>query len=62
MCISQTAAKKKNFLRKDKITHGWWKKIVERQGDLSLRRGDNISNIRMDAVNESTMRYNWKLC
>jgi len=61
MCIAQSIAKEKNVLRKDKITHGWWKKFVERQGDLSLRRGDNISNIRMDVVNESTMRHYFDL-
>jgi len=31
-------------------------KIAERPDDLSLRRGD-ISNIRMDTINESTMRH-----
>ena len=61
MCIAQSVVKEKNVLRKDKITYGWWKKFVERQGDLSLRQGDNISNIRMDAVNESTMRHYFDL-
>jgi len=61
MCIAQSAAMEKGVLRKDRITHGWWQKFVQRQGDLSLRRGENISNIRMDAVNVDTMRHYFDL-
>ena len=53
VCIAQSVAKEKDVLRKDKITHEWWKKTVERQCENIF-----ISNIRMDATNKMTY---WKL-
>ena len=44
------------MLRKESgITQGWWRSFRDRQGDLSLRRGDNTAHVRMDAVNEETI-------
>ena len=61
MNIAQSVADQKGLLRKDKISSGWWRRFRERQGDLSLRRGDNTASIRMDAVNEVTMNNYFQL-
>ena len=45
MRIVESHAKGKGLLRKDKITQGWWRNFVSRQGDLSLRKGDNTAHI-----------------
>ena len=49
------------MLRKDKITQGWWHNFVSRQGDLSLRKGDNTAHVRMDAINSETMNHYFDL-
>ena len=33
--IAETCAKHKGCLRKEKISQGWWRKFVNKQGDLS---------------------------
>ena len=48
-------------LKKDCISHGWWSRFLERQGDLSLRRGDSTAHVRMDAVNKKTMNQYFTL-
>ena len=49
------------MLKKDCISHGWWSRFLERQGDLSLRRGDSTAHVRMDAVNKKTMNQYFTL-
>ena len=51
----------KKGLRSSKITQGWWRKFLERQKDLSLRRGDNTSQDRMDAINSETLEHYFTL-
>ncbi|XP_065896174.1 uncharacterized protein [Dysidea avara] len=54
--IAESYAKQKGVLRKESgITQGWWRSFRDRQGDLSLRKGDNTAHVRMDAVNEETI-------
>ena len=54
--IAETYTKQKGVLRaKTGITQGWWKSFRDRQGDLSLRRGDNTTSVHMDVVNEETI-------
>lgn len=38
-----------------KISDGWWRRFLERQPKLTLRRGDSTAHVRMDAVNRETM-------
>ena len=38
MHIAETVVREKGNLRKEKITHGWWNRLLQQQGDLSLRR------------------------
>jgi len=59
--IAESCAKAKGVLRKERITQGWWRSFRERQGDLSLRRGDNTAHVRMDAVNEETISHYFSL-
>ena len=41
-------------LKGEKISVGWWRRFLERQPNLTLRRGDS-THVRMDAVNQETM-------
>ena len=61
MNIAETYAKRKRLLRKDKISQGWWREFIKRQGDLSLRRGDNTAHVRMDAINSDTIMHYFDL-
>ena len=61
MNIAELYAKRKNVLRKSKITQCWWRQFVKRQDDLSLRRGDNTAHGRMNVVNEDTMDHYFAL-
>ena len=55
MCIAQSTAQSKGLLRKKVISTGWWRRFMERQSKLSLRKGDSTAFVRMDAVNEETL-------
>ena len=59
MVIAEAYVKReKRALKAAQITQGWWRQFLKRQKDLSLRRGDNTSNTRMDAINsESISQY-----
>ena len=61
MIIAERVAKDKGILRKQRISQGWWNRFMERQKDLSLRRGESISHVRMDAVNKETMDHYFSL-
>ncbi len=52
MHIAESVARDKNMLKKGYITHGWWNRFLERQGDLSLRRSDSTAHVRMNAINK----------
>ncbi len=55
MHIAESVARDKNMLKKGYITHGWWNRFLERQGDLSLRSSDSTALVRMNAINKETM-------
>ena len=41
---------------------GWWRRFKERQdGKLVLRKGDNTSFLRMDAMNANTLKHYYDL-
>ena len=61
LAIAEGVARDKNILRGTKISQGWWRNFIERQRDLSLRRGDNTAHSRMDAVNAETMQHYFNL-
>ena len=45
----------------DHVSGGWWRRFIERQGDLSLRQGDSTAHVRMDAMNQETMDHYFSL-
>ena len=51
--IAQSTAEDKGVLKGAKISHGWWR-FLQRQGNLSLRKGDSASLVRFNAINEET--------
>ena len=56
MGIVENVAKEKGLLKVDeKVTDGWWRRFMERQPQLSLRRGDATAHVRMNAVNKETI-------
>ena len=55
MGIVETVAKEKGHLKTNKVTDGWWRRFMERQPQLSLRRGDATAHVRMNAVNKEAI-------
>jgi len=59
--IAENVAQDKGILGTDsKLSNGWYYHFMERQGDLTLRKGDPIANVRMECLNE--VLYNAKKC
>ena len=46
----ESAARDKGVLRKRKITDGWFRRFMERQTQLRLRKGDKTAFVHMDAM------------
>ena len=61
MHSAESVAREKGILKKDCITHGWWNRFLERQGDLSLRRSDSTAHVRMNAINRETLQQYFSL-
>ena len=61
MHIAESVATEKGTLRKDRISQGWWHCSLKRQRQLTLRRGDNTAHVRMDAINEETLKQYFNL-
>ena len=55
MSIAEQVAKEKDLLRGNRILSGWWRHFIERQPQLSLRRGDATAHIRMDATSKEVI-------
>ena len=53
--LAEAVAREKATLRKQKISDGWFRRFMERQPYLRLRKGDATANVRMDYVNKETM-------
>ena len=50
MNIIESTARKKGLLRKHTISDGWFWCFIERQPQLSLRKGDFTAFVCMDAM------------
>ena len=61
MGIAQSVAMDKGILRGHRIGQGLWRQFLKRQKDLSLRRGDNCAQVRMNAINNGTMKQYFDL-
>lgn len=44
------------MLKNRKISDGWYRRFIEREPDLSLRRGDATANVQMDCLHPETMK------
>ena len=51
----------KKILKGNKISNGWWRRFIERQKSLSLRRGDGTCHLRLSAINEQTLGHYYDL-
>ena len=51
MNIAEYVAKEKGVLKKTRITHGWFRRFLQRHPILRLRKGDVTARVRIDAMN-----------
>ena len=59
--IAENVAREKKVLKRTKISDGWYRRFMERQSDLSLRKGDATANVQMDCVSPETMKQYFDL-
>ena len=45
----------KGILKGTRISEGWWRRFLERQPKLTLRRGDAMAHVRMDTINRKKL-------
>ena len=57
----ENVAAEKELLRKGRVTDGWWQRFLERQPNLSLRRGDATAHVRMDSTNAQAIKAYYDL-
>ena len=55
----EKTARDKSTLRKEKISDGWFRRFLERQPHLSLRKGDRTAAIRIDAMKNQSALDNY---
>ena len=61
MSIAQSVAEEKGILHGSRISHGWWHRFLKGQTHLTLRRGDNTAHVRMEAINQQTLKQYFEL-
>jgi len=49
------AAHDKGKICNSQVSHGWFKRFLQRQPQLSYFRADPTANVRMDCLNKDTM-------
>ena len=59
--IVESVAEEKQCLRGTRVTDGWWGKFLQRQPQLSLRRGDATAHVRMDSTNRKAIKQYYNL-
>ena len=59
--IAESVAREKNVLKHTKISDGWYRRFMERQSHLSLRKGDPTANVRMDCLTPEKMKQYFEL-
>ena len=59
--LVENVAKDKGILRSNRISDGWWRRFLQRQPNLSLRRGDPTAHVRMNATNRETIDNYYEL-
>ena len=63
LSIVENVAREKDVLRSGstRVSDGWWRRFMQRQPELSLRRGDPTAHVRMDATNREAIAYYYNL-
>lgn len=64
LSIVENVAREKDVLRhshSNRVSDGWWRRFLERQPTLSLRRGDATAHVRMDATNKQSIAHYFNL-
>ncbi len=59
--IVETVARDKGVLKARRVSDGWWRRILERQHILSLRKGDATANVRVDCINPEAIGSHFDL-
>jgi hypothetical protein len=59
--IAENVARDKKVLKYTKISDGWYRRFMERQSHLSLRKSDPTANVRMDCLTPETMKQYFEL-
>ena len=54
-------AREKNVLRSHCVSDGWWRRFMERQPQLSLRKGDPTAHVCMNAVTKDVIEGYYNL-
>ena len=62
MNIVESTARDKGILKKQKISDGWFRRFIERQPKLALRKGDRTAFVRMDAMKKQEELDNYYIC
>ncbi len=53
--IVENVAREKNLPRRSRVSDGWWRRFLERQPQLFLRKGDPTAHDRMNAVSKKVI-------
>ena len=61
MGIAESIAVDKRVLKGENISVGWWRRFLERQPNLTLRRGGSTAHVQLDAVYPETMDQYFRL-
>ena len=54
-CIVESNLKQKGSLKGERLSNGWWDKVLRRNQTLRLHIGDSTAGVRLDAVNAKNM-------
>lgn len=57
--IAESVARDKGVLRSNRISDGWFRRFLERQPQLCLRKGDATATVRMDAMDNNEALENY---
>ena len=64
LSIVENVVREKDALhpsRSNHVSDGWWRRFMQRQPTLSLRRGDATAHVRMDSTNQEVIDHYFDL-
>ena len=54
-CIVESYLKQKGSQKGERLSNGWWDKVLRRNQTLRRHAGDSTAGVRLDAVNAKNM-------